>query len=54
MAHTARIMRRPCCEICGEHLETDEYLDLTPLGITGVLCEDCMNDNKHSTYDLDD
>lgn len=54
MAHTARIMRRPCCECCGEHLETDEYLDLTPLGITGVLCEDCMNDNKHSTYDLDD
>lgn len=52
--HTARVMRRPCCEICGEHLTTDEYLDLSPVGINGVMCEACMNENRHSTYDLDD
>ncbi len=54
LAHTMRIERRPCCEVCGEHLTTDEYLDLTPLGINGVLCEDCINDNRQLTSDLDD
>ena len=54
LRYTMRVMRRPCCEVCGEHLTTDEYLDLTPLGINGVLCEDCMNDNRQLTSDLDD
>lgn len=54
LAYTARMMRRPCCECCGEHVMTDEYLDLTPLGINGVLCEDCINDNRRLTCDLDD
>ena len=52
--YTTRVMRRPRCEVCGEHLTTDEYLDLTPLGINGVLCEDCINDNRQLTSDLDD
>lgn len=53
-AHTARIMRRPCCECCGEHIQSESYLDLSPFGLNGVACERCVDRNTASTADLDD
>lgn len=54
LAYTARIMRRPCCECCGEHILTERYLDLSPFGINGVVCERCVDRNTADTTDLDD
>ena len=54
LAYTARIMRRPCCECCGEHILTESYLDLSPFGLSGVACERCIERNTACTADLDD
>jgi len=53
-AYTKRIMRRPCCACCGEHLMTENYLDLSPFGIPGVACERCVDKYTADTADLDD
>ena len=54
LAYTARVMRRPCCEGCGERILTENYLDLSPFGINGVACERCVDRNTAATTDLDD
>lgn len=53
-AHTARIMRRPKCECCGEHIQSDTYTDLSDFGIEGYACERCIERNTHDTADLED
>lgn len=54
LAYTARIMRRPCCESCGEHILTESYLDLSVFGLNGVVCEKCVERNMAPVEDLDD
>ena len=54
LAYTARIMRRPCCECCGEHLIGESYLDLSLCGLDGVLCEKCVKNNMCDISELDD
>lgn len=53
-ACAARIMRRPCCECCGEHLTGESYLDLSVAGLTGVICDRCVERNMVSVTDWDD
>lgn len=54
LAYTVRIMRRPCCECCGEHILSECYLDLSPFGLNGIACERCVKNNTLATCDLDD
>ena len=55
LAYTARIMRRPRCACCGDHILSDTYLDLSPFGIAdGVACERCIDRHTAATCDLDD
>ena len=54
LSYTAMIMRRPCCECCGEHLTSETYLDLSAFGLNGVACERCIDKNTFATVDLDD
>lgn len=54
LAYTARLMRRPCCQRCGQHILSEKYLDLSPFGINGVACERCVDRNMEYTADLDD
>lgn len=54
LAYTVRIMRRPCCECCGERILSEKYLDLSPFGLNGVACERCVENNTFATCDLDD
>lgn len=46
-AQQERTERRPECDVCGEHIQT-EYL-YTINGM--VICEDCMADYRHYTED---
>lgn len=54
LAYTAKIMRRPCCECCGEHILSETYLDLSDFGLNGYVCERCVEKNTHATEGLDD
>ena len=54
LAYTARIMRRPRCQCCGGHILSENYLDLSPFGLSGVACERCVDQNTYATVDLDD
>ena len=54
LAHTARIMRRPRCECCGEPLMGEEYLDLSSFGWNGYACERCVRDNTYSVENLEE
>lgn len=54
LAHTARIMRRPRCERCGDPLMGEAYLDLSPFGLNGYACERCLNANTRYVEDLED
>lgn len=53
-AHTARIMRRPCCACCGSPLMGDTYLDLEEFGIKGYGCERCVSKNSFDLGDLEE
>lgn len=53
-AHTARMMRRPVCNCCGNPILSDTYLDLSDLGSSGYVCERCVDACTYSTVDLDD
>ena len=54
-AHTLRIMRRPCCRCCDEHITTETCLDLSDLGFNGeYLCEKCIADRTVYTHELDE
>lgn len=54
LAHTARIMRRPKCVRCGDHLMGESYLDLESFGLNGVACEKCIKTNTHDIEGLED
>lgn len=54
LAYTAKMMKRPICECCGERIWTEEYLDLEPFGINGHACERCVNLHKHYTENLEE
>lgn len=54
LKHTARMMKRPICDCCGERIWTEEYLDLEPFGIHGYACERCVNLHKHFTENLEE
>lgn len=53
LAYTARIMRRPCCECCGERLLGERYLDLSHFGLNGYACESCVDSHTHDIEDLE-
>lgn len=53
LAHTARLMKRPICQSCGERIWTEEYLDLEPFGIKGYACEKCVKRHKGYSEDLE-
>lgn len=52
--YTAKMMRRPLCERCGQHIVSDTYLDLSELGSSGYVCERCVDACTYSTCDLED
>ena len=54
LAYTAMVMRRPRCERCEKPILSETYLDLSPFGLNGLVCERCVNANTHATCDLDD
>ena len=56
-AYTARMMRRPECLSCGEHIFTGSYLSMDDMhicGIKGYICENCLKSNTYYSYELDD
>ena len=54
LAYTARIMRRPCCQCCGERILSETYVDLEPFGIAGYACERCVGNNTHDTGEMEE
>lgn len=54
LAYTARLMRRPRCHCCDEHILTETYLDLSDFGIKAYVCEKCVENNTHYTYELEE
>ena len=54
LAYTAKVMRRPRCVCCNEPILSETYLDLSPFGLDGVVCERCVDRHTHDTDDLDE
>lgn len=54
LAYTIRMMRRPLCLGCNEHILTETCVDLSDFGIDGYICEKCMERNMQYTCELDD
>lgn len=53
-AYAKRLMRRPICERCGLHIESETCLDLSDLGSTGYVCEHCVEACTYITADLEE
>lgn len=53
LAYTVRMMRRPRCLCCDEHILTETCLDLYDFGINGYVCERCVESKMQDTYELD-
>lgn len=49
-----RLCRRPECLGCGAPVVTEEYLDLQPFGLGGILCGRCRDRNSHLTRGFDE
>ena len=49
-----RRQRRPRCVCCGEHIGSEEYLDLTNFGLRGFACGRCVEANTGDTEELDE
>ena len=51
MEYTKKLMRRPVCQRCGRHIDTDTYLDLSDFGGNGYVCQRCV---EFCTYTIED
>ena len=53
LAYTARLLRKPICSNCRNHIASEQCLDLNDIGLAGwYLCERCMKAHTVYTDDL--
>ena len=54
IAQARKEARAPRCACCKGPILSETYLDLTDMGVSGYICESCVDDNTHSTDDWED
>ena len=42
----------PRCHCCEKPIESGQFLDLEPFGIGSVVCEACVEENTHETWEI--
>lgn len=52
LAYTARLLRKPRCACCNNHIASEQCLDLENAGLAGYICERCIKANTVYTDDL--
>lgn len=48
LAYTARLMRKPKCLCCDQHIASEQCLSLRDVGLNGYLCQRCID--AHTVY----
>lgn len=53
LAYTARLLRKPICLCCNQHIASEQCLSLHSAGLDGYLCQRCIDANTKYTDELE-